>query len=237
MSPAEFPGALLADPTWLADRIDDTGARWAVTDRRVAATLWWYSASSTLLAPVSADLVRTGTAPDPSLTGLTVAVTPDGALTSIRGGGRVTDPSLLAAGLREALGAVVDALAEVSGAAPAALWAVASDSLGNRALEAGAAAGSPAAGSSLAARLAELVGPPLPRPRFVDVGAGGIDAADPAASPATGTRRYLRRNSCCLIYRAPALVPPGDDDAAERAKCVSCPHQLPEVRHARLTAL
>lgn len=232
-----IPGILLTDPGWLADRVADTRRRWALTESRVAATLWWYSASSVLLAQAPADLLRTGGAPDPRLTGLSVTTTADGTLADATAATRVAGPDEFAAALCGTLTSIVGVLASVSGAGAAALWAVASDSLGNRALEAGAALGSPVAGSALAAALAARIGAPMPSPRFVDVGAGRQVAADPTAEPAVGVRRYLRRNSCCLIYRSPALAPSGDPDAAERAKCVSCPHQRPEVRRARLAAL
>ncbi|MGW0045565.1 (2Fe-2S)-binding protein [Rhodococcus sp. NPDC003348] len=216
-----LPGRVLADPTWLAARVDDTGRRWACRDRRVGATLWWYSVSSELVATLTAELLRTGGAPDPALEHCTVVPRADGHLDIVRNDRVLRDPTELSGELRRTLAAIIEPLARVSGAGVPALWAIAADSLGNRALDAGTALGSPASGSALAVRLAELVGPPLPVPRFVDVGG----------------RRFLRRTSCCLIYRAPAAVAAGDPDAVERAKCVSCPHQRPEVRRARLAAL
>ncbi|MGW6695636.1 (2Fe-2S)-binding protein [Rhodococcus sp. NPDC054953] len=212
---------LLTDADWLDARIADTGRRWTCRDRRVNGTLWWYSASSTLLAPATTGLLRAGVAPDPALAHATATLRPDGYLDALHTEATVRGPEQLAAGLRDTLQAIIAALAQASGAGVPALWAIAADSLGNRALDAGAGLGSPAAGSALAVRLAELIGPPLPVPRFVDV----------------GPRRFLRRTSCCLIYRAPAAVAGADPGAADRAKCVSCPHQRPEVRAARLAGL
>ncbi len=177
------PGASPTDQDRLAAQVTDTGRRFGCTDRRVNGTLWWYSESSTLVALPTVELLRDG----PAL-------------------------ETVAADLRRTFESVITPLALVSGAGVPALWAIASDSVGNRALDAGAAAGSPAAGAELAVTLAEHIGAPLPIPRFVDVGA----------------RRFLRRSSCCLIYRTAA----GSD-----ATCVSCPHQRPEVRAARLAAL
>lgn len=216
-----LPGSVLADPRWLAGRVADTGLRWDCTDRRVNGTLWWYSASSTLVAAATAELLRTGTAPDPALEHCTCAVGPGGTLDAVHTDRVVRDPDRLARELARTLAAIIGPLSVVSGAGAPALWAIASDSLGNRALDAGTALGSPGAGSALAVRLAEGIGAPLPVPRFVDV----------------GSRRFLRRTSCCLIYRAPAVLDGDDPGAVQRAKCVSCPHQRPEVREARLAAL
>lgn len=204
-----FTGADLADPLWLTQRIEETGRRWRTSDRRTAATLWWYSASSVLLAPLFDDTTIAGTVPDPSLDATSGALQADGTPARVTYSRRVEDLDGLGDRLRRSLIAIVDALEQAGGAAPA-MWALASDSLANRALDAGSA--------TLAVRLAELVGPPLPVPRFVEV----------------GSRTFLRRASCCLIYR---VVASEGDEAAERAKCVSCPHQLPEVRRARLAAL
>ncbi|MFC9788448.1 hypothetical protein [Rhodococcus sp. NPDC127528] len=234
---AEVDGAALVDRRWLIDRIADTRRAWDCTDDRVAGTLWWYSTSSTLLAPTVAALLSSGTAPDPRLAGLTCTVRRDGSLDSVRSGGTVRGPVPVADGLRESLGAIIVALADLGGPSVRSLWAVAADSLANRSLDAGTALGSPAAGSALAAALAELVGPPMPRPRFVDVGTHGSAAAAADAVPGPGRRRFLRRSSCCLIYLAPAVAAPGDVEAGERAKCASCPRQRPEVRSARLAAL
>lgn len=229
--------ALLTDPDWLDARVADTGRRWDCTDRRVNGTLWWYSASSTLLAQATADLLRTGLAPDPALEHGTASLRPDGYLDGVHTERVLRGPEELAAGLRGALAAIIAPLALVSGAGVPALWAIAADSLGNRSLDAGTALGAPAAGSALALALAGRIGPPLPTPRFVDVGPDGPVDADPAAAPAAGTRRRLRRSSCCLIYCVPGAARGKDPDAAQRAKCVSCPRQRPQVRAARLAAL
>ncbi|MFD4181528.1 hypothetical protein [Rhodococcus sp. NPDC058514] len=228
----EFPGALLTDRDWLAARTADAARRWNCDDRRVAATLWWYSASSTLLSIPATMLLTTGLAPDPAPGRLTCTLRPDGYLGTVRSDRLVRGPEALAARLRAAIGPTVAALADLGGAGTRSLWAIAADSLGNRALDAGTALGAPVLGSALAVDLAELIGHPMPPPRFVDVGRGGPVAADPRSAPAPGSRRVVRRLSCCLIYETEP-----DPVAAERAKCTSCPRQQPSVRAARLGAL
>jgi len=74
---------------------------------------------------------------------------------------------------------VIPVVARVTGAGPAALWAIVADAIGNRAID----AGDPEAG----ARLAGQVGERLPAPRFTDIAA----------------RTFVRRISCCLVYEVP----------------------------------
>jgi ferric iron reductase protein FhuF len=101
------PAALFADPGWTADRLAALGARYASDDRRVLATVWWYSASSVLLTPALAGLA-TGLPLSARLADTSVALlgggTPIAATSSAPG----TDT---AAELRESLAAVVDAVA------------------------------------------------------------------------------------------------------------------------------
>jgi len=209
-----LPGTVLSDAGWLADRLSDAARLWAVENRRVIGTLWWYAASSTLLAPpVIASLVA-GRALDLEPAALTVWVRPDGYL----GGGR-TDRLLddgsthLGAAVRAHLGAIIRPLATVSGATEPALWAIATDSLSTWALRAGTAVGSVARGTGLAVAVARQAGA-MPAPRFVEV--PGRD----------GTPRwYVRRCSCCLIYHLPGAE-----------LCISCPRQPPTERLRRLIA-
>ncbi|EME17548.1 hypothetical protein [Rhodococcus triatomae] len=221
------PGAVLAQPAWLAQRISDTVRHWRLDDERVAATLWWYSASSVVTVGVG-ELLATESAPDVDLDAATVEIASDGRLAEFRSPGRLRDVDAVASALHRTFAAIIEPLAASSGATSLALWAVASDSLANRCLAVG--------GSALAADLARRIGPPLPPPRFVDIGRGigEVDASDPVPP---GRRRVVRRSSCCLIYRSPVVAAVGDPDAEARAKCVSCPRQRPEIRTARLTTL
>lgn len=206
--PGVLPGTVLTDPRWLAVRVADTGRRWSHDDPRVNATLWWYSASSTLVAAPLAMLLCSGVAPDPRPERLTVSLQANGYLRAARSDRLLTSVANFAQELREAHEAVIASLAEVSGAAPRALWAIASDSIANRALEAGRAVGDPGRGCDLARAVSR---PPLLPVRYTDV-------EGPEHS-----RRFVRRGSCCLIYVATA----GD-------KCVSCPRRTPADRHAGL---
>lgn len=208
-----YDAVVLTDPGWLAERVADAARLWSVPDRRVVGTLWWYSASSVLVAPPVTTLLVAGHAV--GLTALRVHLRPDGYL----GGGRAGelldgDAARLGRALRDSFGPIITPLARVSGAGERALWAIAADSLGTWALRAGTAVGTAGRGSALAEAVAAGAGAVLPVPRFVDV-----------PGPAGESRRYLRRASCCLIY----VVPDCD-------KCVSCPRQPPEERLRRLAA-
>ncbi|MDX2357514.1 (2Fe-2S)-binding protein [Dietzia sp. PP-33] len=203
-----LPGTLLTDPGWLAERVADTGRRWVHDDPRVNATLWWYSASSTLVAAPLAMLLAEGVAPDPRPECLTVSLQANGYLRAARSDRLVTSVSSFSRVLGRAHEAVISPLAGVSGAAPRALWAIASDSIAGRALDAGRAFGDTGRGCELARAVSR---PPLLPARYTDV-------EGPRA-----TRRFVRRGSCCLIYAATS----GD-------KCVSCPRRTPADRHAGL---
>lgn len=162
----------LTDPAWLAARVADT-ARRLRCDRRVAATMWWYSASSVLLdRPVVALLIE-GRAT--SLTDVEVTLRTDGLI------GAAYSPTPLEEGPaafgREIRAAFTPIIAHLDAGRDRALWAIAADSLANRCLW--------SAAPEVSVEIAEATGV-MPRPRFVDVGT-----------------RYVRRASCCLLYQAP----------------------------------
>jgi ferric iron reductase protein FhuF len=203
------PGVLLADPGWTARRLAERAARTGTADRRVLATVWWYSASAVLLTPALAGL----------LTGRPLSARlADTTLWTLAGGLPVAATSSApgrypAAELRESLAAAVAAVAGAGGLRERPLWAIATDSIANRLLALGRALGDVPRATALAAPLAAAIGPPLPAPRYVDV-AG---------------RRFARRASCCLLYRVPGEPlctscprrPPAErqvllEDAAER---------------------
>ncbi|WP_240619545.1 (2Fe-2S)-binding protein [Blastococcus sp. TF02-8] len=196
-----LPAARLADPAWLARLIPQ-----GTTSPRVRATVWWYSASAVLTAPVLAGLA-VGRPLSARLEDTTVSLAPDGRPVAAVSAAGHADP---VAGLRETLGAVVGALAQVAGMRARPLWAVATDSLANGLLGLGRALGDVAAVTALAAPLAAAVGPPLPAPRYVDV---------------AGTR-FTRRVSCCLVDRLPS-----------GATCLSCPRRAPGERQALLESV
>ncbi|MCF6744286.1 (2Fe-2S)-binding protein [Blastococcus sp. KM273128] len=175
------PAGLLADPAWLGPVIAARAARGG--DARVHATVWWYSASAVLLAPVLAGLaVGRPLSARPADT--TVVLGAGGLPVAAVSAATAADP---AAGLRECLAAVVPAVAAVAGMRSRPLWAIATDSLANGLLTLGRALGDVAAVTALAAPLAEAVGPPLPASRYVDV--DGV--------------RFTARASCCLVDRLP----------------------------------
>ena len=206
--PEVLPGSVLTDPRWLARRVKNTGRRWNHGDPRVNGTLWWYSASSTLVAAPLVMLLAIGRVPDPRPQRLSVSLQPNGYLHSALSEHLLPSTAAYADALLEAHGEVIAALAEVSGAAPRALWAIATDSIANRALEAGRAAGDPNRGSELAHAVCR---PPLLPARYIDV------------EGPERTRRFVRRSSCCLIYLA-----------TDGGMCASCPRRAPEARRAEL---
>ena len=177
------PATLLADVRWTADTLATRAPRQRTDDRRVLATVWWYSVSTVLLTPSLAGLV----------TGVPLSARlPDTAVSMLAGGLPVAAVSSAPAGdvaaeLRESLGAVVAAVAEAGRMRERPLWAIATDSIANRLLALGRALGDVPRATALAAPLAAAVGAPLPVPRYVDVGGA----------------RFTRRASCCLLYRVP----------------------------------
>ena len=201
---APLPAAALADPGWAAEVLARRAPAQRTTDRRVLATIWWYSVSSVLLTPPLAGLV-TGIPLSARLEDLSVWVRP-GLLpaAAVAAGPGSGEP---AADLRASLCAVAAAVAEAGGMRERPLWAIATDSLANRLLALGQALGDVGRATALAVPLASAVGPPLPLPRYEDV-AGS---------------RFVRRASCCLLDRTPGMP-----------TCTSCPHRPPAERQVLL---
>jgi ferric iron reductase protein FhuF len=201
------PAAALADPDRIAARIASAALARGTDDARVLATVWWYSASSVLLAPALAGLV-TGIPLSARLADTTLAALPSGllvaAVSAAAGPGSV---DALGAQLRDALGAVVGAVARAGSVRERPLWAIATDSLANGLLAVGRAVGDVTGATALAGPLAAAVGPPLPAPRYVDVGGA----------------RFTRRASCCLLYRVPG-----------EPLCTSCPRRPAAERRVLL---
>lgn len=199
---------VLTDPEWLRDDLERAARMYGQATDRVLGTVRWYSISSVLVAPPLESLVRTGTAMDPALEAVTLDMSAQGRVSAARSAQPFTgDLTELGTAMRTALAAAIDAIAAASGAKSPALWAIAGDSISNRLLWAGTAAGDATWGTRLAEPLADAIGPPLPRPRYTSV----------------GTHPVVRRASCCLIY-----------EATGGPKCVSCPNQRPDERDRRL---
>jgi ferric iron reductase protein FhuF len=175
------PATQLADPAWTAQAV---AARFVGTaDRRVSATVWWYSVSAVLVTPVLAGLA-TGVPLSARLADTSLAFRPDGlpvaAVSSAPG-------SDAAAELRSSLVAVVPAVADAGRMGQRPLWAIATDSIANQLLALGRALGDVPRVTAFAGPLADAIGAPLPAPRYVDV-AGA---------------RFTRRASCCLMVELP----------------------------------
>jgi ferric iron reductase protein FhuF len=181
---ALVPATLLADASWTAQVLEARAPRGRAVDRRVLATVWWYSASSVLVTPPLAGLVA-GIPLSARLEDLTVALLPGAVPIAAVAGAGAADP---AEDLRASLAAVVAAVAEAGGMRERPLWAIATDSLANRMLDLGRVAGDPVAATARARALAEAIGDPLPVPRYEDVGGA----------------RFTRRASCCLLHELPS---------------------------------
>lgn len=178
-----YPAALLADADWTAERLAARSLRVGTGDRRVLATVWWYSASAVLVTPALAGLL-TGRPLSARLADLTVAEMAGGVPIAATSSAAGREP---AAELRQTLEAVIAAVAEAGAIRERPLWAIATDSLANRLLALGRALRDVPRATALAGTLAAAVGAPLPAPRYVDV--DGV--------------RFTRRASCCLLYRVP----------------------------------
>ncbi len=175
------PATALADPGWTAQLLADRARTARTQDRRVLATLWWYSASLVLLGPVLAGLVA-GRPLSARLAHTTLHLVGDlpwAATATAAGGDDVVGD------LKDALACVVAAVAEAGGVREAPLRAIATDALANKLLALGRSRGDVPAATALAAPLARATG--LPAPRFV----------------AAGGQLFTQRASCCLIWRVP----------------------------------
>lgn len=196
------------EPGWLAARVAASHRRYRTDDARVAATLWWFSASNALLTPAMATLAVTRWAVDPRPAATTLHMRRDGLPSGARSSavaGQSADE--VGAALGEAVAAYIDALADVAPLRVRAAWAIAVDTVAGALLRAGTTIGEADAAAALARPIlsaaAETAGVPLPAPRFV---------AFPGMT-------FVQRASCCLLYRAP-----------DQPMCTSCPGRRPEER-------
>ncbi|MEJ7771642.1 MAG: (2Fe-2S)-binding protein [Geodermatophilaceae bacterium] len=207
------------DGDWLEHQIDLQAQRWPSVERRVLATLWWYSVSQVFLTPTVASLLVTGRALSPRPADVDLHCMPDGRILTARSTEVLHGPDavgLAAAALRDSLELAIPAVASAGATRERPLWALATDSLANRLLWLGRASGSVDRATSLAATLVERIGSPMPVPRYVDI---------ELPAPRAGKVRFVRRGSCCLIYLEP-----------REAKCASCPRMSPQSREALLRA-
>ncbi|WP_067980966.1 (2Fe-2S)-binding protein [Nocardia caishijiensis] len=205
------PGRALTDPAWLSARITEMSRSWGTETPRVGATLWWCMVASALVEPITCAYAKGYPAPLAVLDEFDCEIRPDGGVERVRfrsfaqvTSGDAAFPTRAAdcagAALYETLAAVIPQVAAVSGARAPALWAIVTDAIGNRALD----AGDRAAGEQLAAE----IGSRLLSPRFVTL----------------GTRTFVKRISCCLVYEVPTCT-----------MCTSCPKRPPAERTALLS--
>jgi len=211
---ALLPGELLIDESWLSERVDHLGRSSGGTERRTNATLWWYSASTVLLGPAVHELVTAGTGLDLSPSTLRFTLRDNGYLERVIAGARLDPgPSALGRHLDDALSLMIEPLARIGGASERSLWAIAVDSLATRVLaETSVTPGGTDRAPQIATAVAEAAARLRPLPRYVDV----------RGRPGGPDRRYIKRGSCCLLFRVPGGL------------CISCPKQTPADRLARL---
>ena len=213
------PAVMIRDRAWMKEQIRLGGEIWGVEDASLVASLWWYSASQVLVTPSMAALVVAGGVLSPKLEDVTLHHLSNSLLNGAASSYLLaTDQPIpaLAGLLRPMLAEVIDIVVDLSGRSPQSMWALATDSLANRALFFGNAVGRVAEATVLATDLAVAMGEPLPAPRFVDV--------SPVQGSAPG-RRLVLRQSCCLLYRVPGLK-----------LCSSCPRRHPDERRQILGA-
>lgn len=211
------PFVKVADPGWLDTQVGLQAQRWPTVDRRVLATLWWYSVSQVFLTPALAALLVTGRALSPKPSDVHLHWLSDGRVFTARSTAVLEGPDpvdSVAAALRASLEMAIPAVARTGDTRELPLWAIATDSLANRLLWVGRACDEVDRATLLAARVVDLIGSPMPAPRFVDID---------RRPPRTGQVRFVRRASCCLVY-----LEPGE------AKCASCPRLTPANRTALL---
>ncbi|WP_163508392.1 (2Fe-2S)-binding protein [Fodinicola acaciae] len=135
---------------------------------------------------------------DPRLDAIVLDVRPGGLISASRST-RTLDGDLATA-LRDLFAETIASICVVTGQRDRPLWAIAADSLATQQL----AVGRP----EIAVGLGKAIGDPLPLPRFEEVQG----------------KLFVRRTSCCLIYRVP-----GND------LCTSCPKRPADDRRRRLS--
>jgi ferric iron reductase protein FhuF len=218
---ASLPGSLLADESWLSERIDQLGRQLRCPERRTNATLWWYSASVVLLGPSVHAVVTAGDGLELTPSTIRFTLRRNGYLERVVPGpalaGRPVDPAdgpaALGRHLDGALAQVIVPLARTGQVSERSLWAVAVDSLATRVLaETSVTPGGTVRAPQIATAIAEAAPRLRPLPRYQEV----------TGRPGRPAQRYVRRGSCCLLFRVPDGL------------CISCPKQIPADRLQRL---
>lgn len=209
-------GTRMTEGHWLFEQVRLRARRWSTDDRRVLATLWWYSASVWTVAPTLASLVLCesgevesvlSAAPDD----LALHWVTDSRITGATSS-RVLPPGepiqRAGASIRDLYESVIPLVAEIGGMRERPLWAIAADSLAGRLSWLDGATGAHGQSVALLEPLGRAIGGPLPLARFGS-------SHDGAAHP-------VHRVSCCLLYLAP-----------RQSMCGNCPRKRSQDRRAR----
>lgn len=209
------PATAIEDPAWLADQLRLRGERWKTDDRRVLATLWWYSASLWIVGPTLSSLATGARLLSGDLDDLDLHWLPDSRLTGSTssrvlhsGPGVATSDRIVAAGnsLRGTYDRVIPLVAASARIAARPLWAIAADALATRLLSLGRSLDTIEAVVALLDPLADAIGAPLPHAHY----------------RRDGAEVSTLRCSCCLIYLVPG-----------EPKCSGCPRRNVETRRAQ----
>lgn len=204
-------GAWICDREWMDEQMRLGRRRWRTDDLFVLGTLWWYSVSRQLITPTITSSFLTGTPLSPELGDVTLHWRSDGIIRGVTSYRVATEP--MATVLDTALGTTIEQVARICGKGERRLWSLAVDSIANCYLRLGVAVGRVEEAQDAAKRLVGDISEKLPQPRFESVHSSQGDVR----------QVFVRRGSCCLIYKAP-----------DKNYCMSCPRQHPETRHERL---
>lgn len=218
-----IPATWLLDDEWLAAQLHGRSAAWQTGDRHVVATLWWYSATHVLVTPTVAALLVTGYGLDPALDRVSLHHLGDGRITGADSAAVLGERGADAAGraLYAPLAAVIETISAFTAHGERPLWALVTDGIANRLLTFARPLGDTGRAGALAEEVIaglHAAGAPLPMPRFVDTPHVAPDGS------MDGRRvRFVRRCSCCLIYRVPG-----------QELCSSCPRRPAASRAAAM---
>ncbi|GAA2183993.1 (2Fe-2S)-binding protein [Brooklawnia cerclae] len=202
------------DGDWLDEQIRLRGLIWGIDDPFVLGTLWWYSASNWIVLPTIATWFLAEQTLSPALADIRLHWRADSRIVGATS--TATASGALGPGMADTLDQVITQVVRVCGRGERRLWAMAVDSLANRLLWLGKATGQVPRAREAAGELVNSLGRPgIPMPRFTTL---------PDLPPDVDSV-WVRRNSCCLLYKVPG-----------KANCADCPRLRPEDRELRLRA-
>lgn len=193
-------------PMAISECLEMARQRWATTDRHTLASLWWYSASHSILAMAFSTWLADGTMVIPRPDDPVAIRTSDGYLAGwIPQMARDLDSGLNE--LTQMISPIIAGLSKTSGRSCAPYWSLASDA---------PAMAATAISIRLPARQRLRVWrqleafhlswqrfAPIPRLRLLESELRSGSATLTAPVDTTPPPRAYRRNSCCLLYRVP----------------------------------